>query len=453
MKKFFSIIFCCILFVSLLTFAGCGEIVLKGGPNQTDSVTGNGALSVRKGDYLYFVNGYVSNSSLSGKDNDYGKAKNGAIYRAKLSNGELIYETTTDEDGKEVKTLKEVELLVPKIAGFEYSDLHIFGNTIFFTSPNTEKDKTGKIRFDLTDIFAVNINGGKIQKVANALNISSVEQIGYNYVDGKVYVTYLNENKLYNACVNSTKTENTTLISENVSSFGTNGNDNIVYYTRSFKDGENSVYGNVLCKFNVKDNLENIIFKDNYNTFSIKKVTDEKIYYSRTNSLVTNSYLYSLNLDNLSLSGEKQYTVVSYSDSQYIFDLGAGFETGVIVSNNSKLLYLKGINDINTDIVELYNGSFTTLGIFGNFVYGKDADGNIARIDIVSKTLEVLVNSEANFNIDMAQNFDYETSYIYYYVKYTGDNSDEGYYLNRLNLRDNTTELVGELLTKHKATK
>ena len=49
----------------------------------------------------------------------------------------------------------------------------------------------------------------------------------------------------------------------------------------------------------------------------------------------------------------------------------------------------------------------------------------------------------------MAQNFDYENGYIYYYVKYTGDNSNEGYYLNRLNLKDKTSELVGVRLSKH----
>lgn len=449
MKKFFSVILMCVLFVSILAFSGCGEIVLKGGPSKTDSVTGNGSLSVRKGNYLYFVNGFVSNSSLTNKDNNYGVAKNGAIYRVKLNNGELTYDVSIDEDGNEVKTLKDVELLVPKVAGFEYSDLHIFGDTLFFTSPNTEKDNSGKIRFDLTDVFAVNINGGKISKIVNALNITSADQIKYSYIDEKVYVTYSNNNKLYNVKVSGSKIESVNLISENVTSFGAYENSDTVYYTRSFIEGENTSYGNVLCKASLKDNKENVIFRDNENTFLIKKVTDQKIYYTRTNSLITNAYLYSLKLDDMNKDNEKQYTVVSYSENQYIYDLGLGFASGVIVSNNSKLLYVTGTNNIEKDITLLYDGSFTVFGIYGEDVYGKDADGNIVKINIENKSVLTLLEKNDNLKTDMSQNFDFENGYIYYYIKYTGDNSEEGYYLNRLNLKDKTTELVGELLNKH----
>ena len=184
-KKLLNLLAIFIVIFSIFTFTGCA-VTLKGGPSKTDVVTGNGSMSVRKGDYLYFVNGYVSNNNLTGGDNNYGNARNGAIYRAKLQNGELMYDVTTNEDGDEVKTLKNVELLVPKVAGFEYTSLYIFDSTLYFTSPNTEKDKTGKIRFDLTDIFAVSIKGGKISKLANAVNIDSVNDFGFAKINNRV---------------------------------------------------------------------------------------------------------------------------------------------------------------------------------------------------------------------------------------------------------------------------
>ncbi len=447
MKKFFSIILCCVLFVSLFALAGCGEIVLKGGPASTDAVTDNGSLCVKKGNYLYFVNGYISSSSLSGKDNNYGTAKNGAIYRAELENNELMYDISTDDDGNEVKTLKNVELLVPKVAGFEYTDLHIFGNSLFFTSPNTEKDNTGKVRFDLTDVFVVSINGGKITKVANALNITSADQIKYNFINGKVFVTFIKDSKLYNACVNGTKVESTNCISESCSSFGTFEQSQYVYYTRSYKDGENGTNGNVFCKADLTNNQETIIRKDNETTYSIKKVSSKQIYYTKTDSLITNAYIYGLSIDDLET--EKQYTIVSYSSNQYIHDLEQENNVYILVSNNSKLLRITGIDNIETDIVELYDGEFTYLGAYGQFVYGKDADGNIVRINLDNKNKEILLEKNDNLSFEMAQNFDYETRYIYYYVKYTGENDQSGYYLNRLNMSDKSTELVGKLLDKH----
>ncbi len=449
MKKFFSVIICCVMFLSLLALGGCGEIVLKDGPAKTDLVTGNGSLTVRKGDYLYFVNGYVSNAKLSGNDNNYGASDNGAIYRAKLENGELMYDVKVNEDKTETKTLKNVELLVPKIAGFEYTSLHIYGESLFFTTPNTEKDNTGKIRFDLTDVFVVNINGGKVNKVANAINASSLDQIQFSYSDAKVYVCYTNDNNLYNVRVSNLKVENATKVAESVSSFGVSSSNGYAYFTRSFVEGENSVAGNVLCKLNLKTNEEEVIFRDNYNTFSIKKITEDKIYYSRTNSLVTNKYIYSLKLDNLNLESEKQYTIVSYSDNQYIYDLGAGFESGVITTNNNKLLLITGIKNPETELIELYDGSFTILGISNENVFGKDSNGNLVKVNIFNKQSEVLLSSDSNLDTEMKQNFDFDNNYVYYYVKYTGDDSVEGYYLNRLNLKDKTTELVGKLLDKH----
>ena len=453
-KKLFSIIAICFVIISIFTMSGCA-ITLTGGPASSDPVTGNGSLSVKKGDYLYFVNGYVSNSSLSGADNNYGVAKNGAIYRAKLENGKLMYDISEDEDGEEVKTLKNVELLVPKVAGFEYTSLYIFDETLFFTSPNTEKDNTGKIRFDLTDVFAVSIKGGYPNKIANALNLTSKDNLTFTQVDKNVYLTYLSDSTLYNVKISGTSANKITKI-EGVSGFAASNVESeqkYVYYTRSVKTGENTVTGNVLAKIDVTTGTESILARDNVNTYSVKAVKNGKLYYTRTNALTTNAYIYSKSISDFT-SEEKQYTAVAYSSSQYIVDLGEGYVNGVLVNEADKLMLLVGINNPQTDIITLYEGTFTFLGNYGEFVYGKDTDGNLIRINIQTKAQETLVESATTMYLDMNSNFDYEAGYIYYYVSYTGGNDTTGYYLNRtyINQAEKESELVGVLLEKHKST-
>lgn len=451
-KKLFSLIAICFVVISIFTMSGCA-ITLKGGPASTDVVSGNGSLSVRKGDYLYFVNGYVSSSSLAGDDNDYGEARNGAIYRAKLNNGKLIYDISEDEDGEEVKTLKNVELLVPKIAGFEFTSLYIFDNTLYFTSPNTEKDNTGTIRFDLTDVFAVSINGGDPKKLANAINLTSKDNLTLTQVGKNVYLTYLTNSTLYNVKISGKESKKTTKV-DGVSAFVTSNvvsEQNFVYYNRSIKEGENAITGNVLAKLDVTTGEETILSKDNVNTYSVKAVKNGKLYYTRSNSLITNAYIYSKNIEDFSISEETQYTVVAYSSTQYILDLGEGYVNGVLVNENDKLMLLTGINNPETDIVDLYTGTFTFLGNYGEFVYGKDANGNLIRINIQTKVQETLVESTTSMKLDMNSNFDYENGYIYYYVEYTGEDGSVGYYLNRtyINQEDKESELVGKMLEKH----
>ena len=50
-----------ILILSLSFFTGCSNFTpLTGGPALNDAVTSNGGAAVRKGDFLYFVNGVLN---------------------------------------------------------------------------------------------------------------------------------------------------------------------------------------------------------------------------------------------------------------------------------------------------------------------------------------------------------------------------------------------------------
>ena len=138
------------LIMCFACFVGCTTIPIDIDTNA--DVTGNGTLAVQKGNYLYFVNGYTAIDDMKVGDNKGGN-KFSAIYRAKLdNNGNLEY----DEDGK----LKNAEIIVDKIVGFNKTQLYIFGDYIYYATPNIEKptDEDAN-RFKMTDFCCAKLNG------------------------------------------------------------------------------------------------------------------------------------------------------------------------------------------------------------------------------------------------------------------------------------------------------
>ena len=127
-NKILMMLFMTVLVLGTLT--GCNGIKLQDNPATNAPITSNGGLVTQKGDYLYYSNGYVSTDSLENGDNEYNKVNYSAIYRVKTVNSEFEYDVTVDKDENEVKTLKNVELVVPKVVSCENGDFYIFGDYI-----------------------------------------------------------------------------------------------------------------------------------------------------------------------------------------------------------------------------------------------------------------------------------------------------------------------------------
>ena len=163
MKKFTRILVCLMLFVFAFSFVACGnngkdKFVYPASNAKTE---GNGGMSVQKGNYLYFVNGFKSVTST-----DITKKTNyniGSLKVAKL-----------DENGNPVTGdggLKDdyYRTITDKLVGYEIADLHIFGDYIYFVSPCLENEYVGgdqvwakkKVVFYRTKIN----NKGKIEKL------------------------------------------------------------------------------------------------------------------------------------------------------------------------------------------------------------------------------------------------------------------------------------------------
>ena len=116
------------LFMGFCVFlTGCGDKGLKNNPPLTATVSSNGGMSVVKGNYLYFVNGYVDETSLGKKDNKNGDVTKGAIYRTKLDNGEI----SKDKDG----FLDNADCVVSKVVGFGNGGFFIIDDYIVYATP------------------------------------------------------------------------------------------------------------------------------------------------------------------------------------------------------------------------------------------------------------------------------------------------------------------------------
>ena len=124
MKRFTKILICLMLFVVGFAFVACDNRTTKEKnfvyPSRNDQVIGNGGLAVKKGNYLYFVNGFRSVDDISNKKASYTV---GSLLLMKLGeNGEVV----TDEDG----LLKDEYYITMSSAlcGYEATNLFIFGD-------------------------------------------------------------------------------------------------------------------------------------------------------------------------------------------------------------------------------------------------------------------------------------------------------------------------------------
>ncbi|MDR2047365.1 MAG: DUF5050 domain-containing protein [Clostridiales bacterium] len=170
MKKKLGKIITALVLTAVLMFAltAC-EDPIKGG--QADgNVYGNGSLVVTQGDYIYFVNGMTTKDA----NNKSGEVVKGAIMRAKIdANGNI------DDGG--------IVTIVPQAYFTSYTGggLYIFGEWIYYVTPNPEKDKTGASLSGQTLVMRTKIDGTKTKRIA------VIKAEGVQYTVNKNYFIYL----------------------------------------------------------------------------------------------------------------------------------------------------------------------------------------------------------------------------------------------------------------------
>jgi|GEM_PF-5940517 len=182
-----------IIFVAVIFVVGLGAVIITDIVNayhpvkmnisaaQLTTVSGNGGNAVIVGDYVYFVGNYVNTGDIKYKQNEYNKVKFGAIYRVKLTGAVPTY---SDADMIETVPdyvqhhINDMQLIVPKIAGYDKSSLYVFGKYLIYTSPNNTKDKYGVLQTSKTDFFRVNLDGSD-NKLVYTTSSDSVAKTDY----------------------------------------------------------------------------------------------------------------------------------------------------------------------------------------------------------------------------------------------------------------------------------
>lgn len=468
--------------VCLVGFVGCGTPAPM--PKSDDPVTGNGGLAVQKGEYLYFVNGYTAISDMKEGDNT-GDENYSGIYRAKLGeNNSLSY----DEDGK----LKDCTKIVGKVAGFDKTKLYIFGDYIYYASPNTEKvieDDEAKDNFKYTDFYSAKLDGSGVSHLYKSTTSSDSMQFAFyktnassdvNLVvfDGTKIVSINCSNKSATTVVeNASSVAMPAVVDYNQSNNSITVQESAIYYTRSANESEKLSSGNIMAYFEIGKNQEQIITKG-INTYAVKSVNKEALVFTmknadgKTDANACNFYAtFDQNgkavFDENTIRTEQRLDYTAH-DKVFLVQFENGICRGFVTVNANNLLVWF---DTFNDTIEILNEdkSLTPLCIDGNYVYAYDSDNSLLRVNYKTKSTEVVYDSTKELeNVDedaedktvpdiyfsAGKNFSICSNYAYFYIPYKGD-SKTGYYLNRISLvkGNANAELVGVVQSSHIKTK
>ena len=420
-------------------------------PLSDDVVVGNGSLAVTKGDYLYFVNGYTSYNDV-GSTNKEGKITYAGLYRIKMDengNPEKV-EAKLDSEGNEIfdgsRSLKNIDILASKVVGFEYMGIYIFGDYIYYASPNDEVDKNLTTTTQYIDFFRRKLDrSNAAEKIYTTKSEGSSVKYSMISVDGDVFLNVLDGNNLVVIKNNKTKVvvedvsgavfSEITQSNEQVSQFNQD-----IYYTRNLdSEKDNTTNGNVLCKFSLKAMTYGDVFKDNDSTITLKMVSNNNLFYEKTKQSEGTQkakLYYASGVENNSFVGETPVCSQSYSNYY-----AKPSSNSVFVNNGSSVLYIG--NGVTKTI---YSGSATVIKAVGNYIY-LVADSKILRvnfqeiIDGNSVEPETVVSENVKTGQD---NFYSVTDNKLYYL--STNQTNDSVYLHMVDLNDNFTDyFVGVL--------
>ncbi len=431
-KKILSVLIMCFLAFSVV-LTGCKDRGLGDNPDKNAPVTSNGGMSVVKDDYLYFVNGYVDETSiekgdLTSKKYDAGNVTRGAIYRTKLEDAQI----SKDKDG----FLNNADLVVSRVVGFESGGFYIIGNTIYYATPYLMLDGSTPLS-DRVEFRSVNINGDT--KTDKQIYVTDTHQDNLDWtiyrVDGDDYlVTYVN------GVIYSIDASSGEVVGEidGVTSYAfyreedyntTKSRDdnkfNYVYYTRDVVTSDNApsgYTGNALCAMDVTNGKStsalNAITNDANRsaTFKIVSIINDDLYYTKTIDSFT--YLYRQNM-NLAWDNNAQDLTNGTPYTSY-------YPTGVgdnIIASDSEGTYV--VNHGETPI-EVSTESLTILNVYGGYAYYLNSDV-LYRFKVTDpvSTNGMAVSEDATVKVSSKAYLDFDGQRLYVYAEYDGE-----YYLN-----------------------
>lgn len=237
MRKRFTKIIC--LTVAFIVALGVALLSACGGTFKGNKLSGdisgeiasNGGFVVKKGGYIYFINGVETNTA----NNDFGKPVKGAVMRISVE----------DFNNRNYANTQTVVPLVMYSSAYD-EGLYINGDYVYYSTPSTERNSDGEIQNGWLEFKRTKLDGTETIK-DSFLQYKSTT-LDYRFVDvkGTVYLMYVATDEDYfdngTKCKNlhsvNTVTGEDTLLAYNLTSyiFDENIENARVYYTMSVTD-------------------------------------------------------------------------------------------------------------------------------------------------------------------------------------------------------------------------
>ena len=438
MKKFIKVLVCLCLCVISIGFTACGGKGKIETPESSALVSSNGGIVVNKGDFIYFTNGYVAKDDVTKSMLKKG-FKNAGLYMAKENeNGVFSY--------KENGSVDSAKRLSSRLSGFEASDLHIFGDYLYFTTVNKEETKNGEIQTGKLEIYRIKLNGNNLTRVYRSsvefLDSEGAQVVTFDYFneDDNVYIL-INENgklkhiKCTNSSVGGVKSVDSDVLSLVVPE---NNDYNNIFYTKTDEDRKyvvnrlNAKTGEVATtKTCDKDDVIDSLFASKFGY----------LYFYATFDMKNTKFLYRISYSDFEEQGIKytncQNNQLTYMDYTAVYLLENEVD-GILAISSSKVEIINTNNPLTVlELQENLPASANVMLIKNGYVYFY-TDNTIKRWNYTTDEAETVYEEE---NTVLNYAFDIDESYIYYYAT-KGEND----YLFRVKFADTTPEKTSHLV-------
>ena len=373
------------LLCACMFFGGCGAQgipALKGGPEASAAVESQRGSVVKKGDFLYYVNG-AYDSTVSSEFGSADKHQRGYIYRAEL-------------DASGAVKADSVQILCPKQVYTAAADAGLFlvGDRIYFGAVTTHRDRRDELLTNYLDLYSVKIDGTDCREIAVLTSNSFTSR--WEEKEGKVYFVYIDSTDSTAKSIEANGTRRT--IAEKYVGTPILGDDGYVYYNKRVEkpdqegvDEDELRYESYYETYRapIDGGEEELVLAADSEAVNktyavtLTRVENNALYYTVTRDSNTLVYAYELTSGKLvQISANALTTVHKYLG----FD-GEGNYRGVLATFQNQFMFIKpeGTGFLQTNLLENVSLPSTVLTVDGEYLYYTDGS-NVLRVQIGSES-------------------------------------------------------------------
>lgn len=227
-KKLLTVLAAMTLMVSAVAFSSCNYYYKAlDGDYSSGTVSSQGGWVVQKGEYIYYINGTVTQTTDDDGNvtTDYGDNDFGDVVRASLMR---IKESDMD-NGEYDKS----EIVVPlMLVAADYSSgIYIYGDYVYYATPTTAMNLEGQTENTYVDFKRSRLDGKKTMRGYYFRSSDSTQDYRFVEVNDVVYCLHMDGSDLYSY---NTEEKEDVLLAKGISSWTFNSDDvsdPYVYYT------------------------------------------------------------------------------------------------------------------------------------------------------------------------------------------------------------------------------